>query len=129
MHQIAIGKVTVASAGTPTTMAAAITAAFGSGGIPKTLLDNGKVHKIEVFPLLANTHGVYVGLSTTSRQNPTFSASTGVGVLKELTTPAATGHQDHYEACSHAGNDLNPNDYLFDVVTSGEGVYVTLTVK
>src|ERR1017187_10560743 len=123
MYQVALGKVTVTTAGTPKIIASKIT----NDAFPVNLLPNGKCHKIEFFPFLANTGGMYIGLSTTSMQAPAFVASTGVGVLKEIASPAANGKQDWFEACADEElNSLNPSDYLVDSAVNGESVYVVL---
>lgn len=126
MHQISLGKVTVATAGT-TVKLATVAAALK---LPDNILNNGKmVFKIEVFPILSNTGTVFVGLTTTSRQAPAFLASTGVGVIKEIQKPATSGPIDVVTIqASEEQNAVNISDYLLDVSVNGEGAYVVLTV-
>jgi hypothetical protein len=93
-------------------------------GLSDDVLPQGRCHRVKISPLLGNAAGVYVGLDSSSRQAPTFSSSSGVGVLRELQKPSAGGLQDTFEANGAPGeNSIRPADYLVDVSSSGDSAW------
>ncbi len=105
---IALGKLTVAAAGTPTPITAAMILAAGDGRPPA-----GGVNKIEVWADPASTGTVYAVKGTT----------------KIAALPKPSGAGVHWAAkAPEGGNTLNPLDFGIDAVTNGDGAFVTLWI-
>lgn len=126
MHTISLGFVKTVTAGTPIPLATP----FAALGLAAELTNNGKVHEIQAWPLLANSGITFFGHSTTSRQSSiVMNKSTGVGVLKQVQIPATTGQQDHVsiQACDES-NSLLVSDYAIDSNVNAEGFAIFLVV-
>lgn len=110
MQVIALGKVTAATAGTPTPITAAMITAAG-GALPP----NGGVARIEVWadPAMAGT---------------TAYVKTGGTVIAALPKPSG-GFVAHWDAKAPAGgNDIIPTQFAIDVATNGDGAYVSVWI-
>lgn len=110
MQVIPLGKITVATAGTPVPITAALISAAG-GQLPP----NGGVAKIAVRAVHGSAGVSYV-------------KSSGGTIIASLEVPAS-GHTDEW--CAHGpagGNVIIPNAFALDVATSGDGAYVTVWV-
>jgi hypothetical protein len=90
-----------------------------------------KCHRIEMWPLLANTGIVYGGLSATARVagGVVMNKGTRQAVIKQLQIPAASGHQDFVEIAAGAGNSVLVDDYAVDAANANDGFDVFLTVQ
>ena len=130
MYTIALGYVKVPTPGTPVSLSTVITtynAALAAAGKTFQLDANEKVHKIEAWPLLSNTGVVYLGLDTSAScsTGAVMNKSTGVGVIKAVQVPGASGHQD----CAFVEGEGNENtvriaDYAIDAANANEGFMI-----
>lgn len=112
MNILALGKVTVPTAGTPVQITAAMLTAAGDGRPP-----HGQISKIEVFadPAMTGTTA-YVKL-----------ASNGA-IIKALPKPAS-GYVAYWRAeAPNGGNSIDPTLFAIDVATSGDGAYVSVWI-
>jgi|SRR5579871_511792 len=127
MHVVSLGKVVVPSPGSPVLLGAILTAL----NVPDNVLPDRKCHRIEAWPLLANTGAVFFGLSSTARAagGVLMSKSSGKNVIKQLQVPASSGHQDFAELSAGAGNSILVDDYAIDSTNAGEGLDIFLTVQ
>jgi hypothetical protein len=121
MAPIPLGKITVAAAGTPTPITAALIAAAITANGYGQLAPGGTVgmcHKIEVWADTAATAAAYVMVKS------------GSGWLRIASLPApANGHCEHWHARAAVGaNLIDPTLFAIDVATSGQGAYATLWV-
>lgn len=118
MYSISLGTVTVTTHDTAKTLTAVLAAL--------SLAADLKVHKLKFWPLLSNTHGCYVGLAAGAPGNvgkTIMVGSTGVNVLRHVSTPATAGQQDHFVVTGE-GNTVNVRDFAVDVETDGEGFQI-----
>jgi hypothetical protein len=127
MHVISLGSVKVLTPGTPVLLGSVLTALDFSADI----LQQRKCHRIEMWPLLANTGAVYAGLSATARAagGVVMNATTGKNVIKQVQTPAAAGHQDFVELHAGPGNAVLVDDYAVDAAVANNGFDIFLSVQ
>ena len=112
MRALPLGKITVATAGTPVPITNAMLTTAGDGRGP-----NGGVMSLEFWPVFGNTGRVLVK-----------DLSTG-NVIAELPTPA-NGKAQKYRICGpDGGNVVYPTSFQVDVTTSGDAAYVTAWVE
>ena len=115
MQAYVVGKVTVATAGTPVRLPA----------LPLSYGSNGLVARIDFSaPSSMSGASVFVG------QFGTLVKATGVGVFKELMKPTAAAFSDEYstpELCE--GNTIDPQFFAVDAATSADGPYVVYWVN
>lgn len=102
MNVVPLGRITVTSAGTPVRATATATPCFA----------------VIFTPVAGNAGATHVGISTLVK-------STGVGVIKTLLKPGATGVSDELRITAPEGNLLNAADYYVDADTSADAVLVS----
>lgn len=119
---VAIGKVTIATAGQPksilsrlNTAQAAKVQALQSSGL-------GPVHGVSLQALPGNTGRVWIG-------DADLNKSTGMGVGHLLPAPSASFFPSFSVALSSAPNAVSLEGIWLDVDTGNEGVYVFVLVK
>jgi len=113
LKALPLGLVTVTTAGTPTPITAALITAAG-GSLPPS----GGVHKIEVWAHNGNAGIVLVKASAPGNTPVT---------VAPLLVPA-NGVMGHW-CLKTAGNGINPLAFSIDVLTNGDGAFVTLWVE
>ncbi len=107
MDIISFGKIVVPTPGTP---------------VPLTADATIKVHAIVVSQLPGSTGVTFFGLQNAI--NPTFSKTTGAGVLKSFLPPGASGFTDEHKFDSDdRGNVLVAADFRVDANTANDGLY------
>ncbi len=105
MNIAPLGKINVASAGTPVRVTATSTPCYG----------------LIVTPVIGNAGATHFGTSTLVK-------ATLVGVIKTFLKPAATGASDTLQITCDQLNQLNAADYWVDAETSGDGLLVSAIV-
>jgi len=126
MYSISLGYVTVTTAGTPIPLSTILAAL--------NLDPNLKVNKLEAWPLGTTAANMYVGLADIAnggtRTITVMNKGTGVGVLKQLLPPAATGRNDFFREEAPAGqvNTVRVADYAIDTDTSGSKLVLKASV-
>jgi hypothetical protein len=107
MDIISFGKIIVPTPGTP---------------VPVTADATIKVHAIVVSQIPGSTGITYFGLQNAI--NPTFSKTTGAGVLKSFLPPGASGFTDERTVTAdERGNALVAADFKVDAAVANEGLY------
>lgn len=116
METLSLGKVTVATAGTPTQIKNLLPAA-----LPGWFPANHKVYRINV-QQAGNTGKVSFGTSTVN-------AATLAGTIYQLLPEATSALKDSYRhEAPDSGNQLQLDDYYLDVTVSGEGALISIDV-
>ncbi len=103
MNIAPLGKINVASAGTPVRVTATSTPCYG----------------LIVTPVIGNAGATHFGTSTLVK-------STLVGVIKTFLKPAATGASDTLQINAPEGNLLNAADFWVDAETTSDGLLVSV---
>lgn len=127
MHTISLGYVKVATPGTPVLLSTILAAL----NLAPELTNNGKVHKLELWPLLSNVGVTYVGRSATARDagGVVVNKATGVGVFKQVQIPSSSGHQDFFKVESfNEENTVVISDYAVDAASANDGFAVFVQV-
>jgi hypothetical protein len=110
MKSIPLGRVTVATAGTPVPLASVITQAQQA-----MLSAAGLCAKVEVWPDPTSSGKVFVKDAKTGNVMAALPVPTG-----GYPVPWSTPEIDH--------NGLRPTDFALDAATSGDGAFITLWV-
>lgn len=110
MQVIPLGKIAVATAGTPVPITGAMILA-ASGQLPP----NGGVAKLEIWPVNGNTGVIHV-------KGP------GGVIIADL-PPPANGNATSWRACGPAGgNVIQPPAFSIDVAINNDAAYVTVWI-
>jgi hypothetical protein len=113
MLAIALGKITVATAGTPTPITLALITAAG-GQLPPSNLVAG----IDVCP--------DPGMSGTAAY---VKAAASGKTIKALLKPASGNVACWCKRAPEGGNGLDPTQFAIDVATNGDGAFVTIWLE
>jgi hypothetical protein len=107
MDVISFGKIVVPTPGTP---------------VQLTTDTSIKVHKIIVSQIPGSTGNTYFGIQ--NALNPTFSKTSGAGVLKSFLPPGTSGLTDsHPVSAAENANGLVAAEYRVDADTANQGLY------
>jgi hypothetical protein len=115
MQIFSLGKVAVATAGTPVALSSLLPANFPS---------NGSCARIIVSQVMGTTGKPCFGTTAVV-------ASTLAGTIKQFAPAATSGLTDTYvhDPGAEGGNPLNVNNYAIDVTVNGEGLIVSIEVR
>ena len=115
MQCYVVGKVPVATAGTPVQLPA----------LPLSYGSNGLVAHIDfTAPSGMSGASVFIG------QFGSMVKATGVGVIKELMKPTASAFSDWWGTpYIDEGNMINPQFFGLDAATNGDGAYVVYWIN